>query len=102
MALVYARFGTETISSLPYLFGEPAVYTCSIEVARQIVSTRGPFYKSPEITAITLYVLSSYQTRQAFDVFITTSVWGPNLFAANGDEWKRFRRITTPAFDHAT
>ncbi|KAI0656081.1 cytochrome P450 [Cubamyces menziesii] len=79
----YARHGTETISSLPYLFGEPAIYTSSLEVARQIVSTRGSFYKHTETTGITLE-------------------WGPNLFAANGDEWKRFRRVITPAFSSAT
>ncbi|KAH9895604.1 cytochrome P450 [Cubamyces lactineus] len=80
---VYARHGTETISSLPYLFGSPAIYTSSLEVARQVLSTRGAFYKSREFTAVTLE-------------------WGPNLFAANGDEWKRLRRIITPAFDPST
>ena len=53
---MYSRYGTETISALPYLLGGPAIYTSSLEVARQIVSTKGSFCKSPEITAITLYV----------------------------------------------
>ncbi|KAI0323886.1 cytochrome P450 [Cubamyces sp. BRFM 1775] len=79
----YARYGTETISCLPILFGGPAIYTSSLEVARQIVSTRGSTYKHIETTRITLE-------------------WGPNLFAANGDEWKRFRRVITPAFSSAT
>ncbi|KAI0323885.1 cytochrome P450 [Cubamyces sp. BRFM 1775] len=79
---VYARYGTETISSLPYLFGEPAIYTSSLEVARQVLSPRGGFYKSREFTA-------------------TTLEWGPNLLAANGEEWKRFRRIVAPAFDQS-
>ena len=52
---VYERYGTETISTLSYLFGAPAIYTCSPEVARQIVSTRGDFFKSYDIGAITLY-----------------------------------------------
>ncbi|EKM48946.1 uncharacterized protein PHACADRAFT_214578 [Phanerochaete carnosa HHB-10118-sp] len=29
-------------------------------------------------------------------------VWGPNVFAANGDDWKRHRRIIAPAFCPAT
>ena len=45
----YARFGTETISTVPYLFGDPAIYTCSLEVARQILSTQGEFYKNPRV-----------------------------------------------------
>ncbi|KAH9914912.1 cytochrome P450 [Epithele typhae] len=80
---VYKRHGTETISSLPYLFGGPAIYTSSLDVARQIVAMKGEFYKTKEMTAITL-------------------VWGPNVFAANGDEWKRFRRIMNPAFATST
>ena len=58
-SLVYARYGTETISALPWLFGEPAIYTSSIEVARQIVSTRNPLFKSPDITAVTTYATSA-------------------------------------------
>ena len=98
VAVVYKRFGTETISAFPYIFGAPAIYTCSPEVARQIVSTKGSFYKSEELAAITLYVSSFLLVRLHANQSL--SIWGPNIFAANGDEWRRFKRIITPAFDN--
>lgn len=51
--IVYERAGASTISVLAWLFGDPTIYTTSIEVARQIVSTRGQFEKPPETTMIT-------------------------------------------------
>lgn len=80
---VYSRAGTDTISVLPWLSGTPAIYTRSFDVARQILSTKGQFYKATPTVAITL-------------------IWGPNIFAANGEDWKRHRRIITPAFCNAT
>ena len=53
---VYAEAGTETISALPYIFGPPAIFTSSLEVARQILSGKGPFVKPIESTRITLCV----------------------------------------------
>lgn len=29
-------------------------------------------------------------------------IWGPNMFAAEGDEWRKHRRIISPAFSSAT
>lgn len=46
---VYERFGATTISLIPWLFGPPLVYTSSLKVARQIVSTQGDFEKPPEV-----------------------------------------------------
>ncbi|KAL7277610.1 hypothetical protein ACG7TL_008537 [Trametes sanguinea] len=80
---VYSRAGTETISALPYLFGTPAIYTSSPEVARQVVSTKGQFFKEHDTVLITL-------------------LWGPSVFAANGEDWKRHRRIIAPAFSPET
>ncbi|GJE92705.1 cytochrome P450 [Phanerochaete sordida] len=80
---VYRDAGTETITTLPYLFGPPCVYTSSPEVARQVVSTKGQFFKELGTVLITL-------------------LWGPNIFAANGDEWKRHRRIINQAFNNET
>ncbi|KAI0320554.1 cytochrome P450 [Amylostereum chailletii] len=53
--------------------------TSSVEVARQVVSSKGPFEKPVE-------------TAQ------TVLLWEPNLFAAIGDEWRRHHRILGPAF----
>ena len=51
---VYKDLGSDTICFIPYLFGMPTIYTCSLDVARQIVSTRGGFYKSEDMSEITL------------------------------------------------
>ncbi|KAI0739305.1 cytochrome P450, partial [Irpex lacteus] len=77
---VYQRMGTETISIIGWLFGDPLIYTTSMVVARQIVAVRGPLVK-PE------------------DSSRGISQWGPNLFQANGDDWRRHRRIVQPAFN---
>ncbi|KAH9910899.1 cytochrome P450 [Epithele typhae] len=79
---VYARHGTETISALPYCFGAPIIYTSSPEVSRQLMSVK-EFFKHPEIT-------------------ILATMWGPNLFSTDGEQWRRMRRIMTPAFNHST
>ncbi|GJE92691.1 cytochrome P450 [Phanerochaete sordida] len=76
---VYKAAQSETISVIPILFGRPSIYTSSAEVARQVVSTQSAFYKTQETTEITL-------------------IWGPNIFAANGDEWRKHRRVINPAF----
>nr|BAL05101.1 cytochrome P450 [Phanerodontia chrysosporium] len=80
---VYRDAGTETISAIPYVFGPPCIYTSSPEVAKQVVSTKGQFFKAYDTTLITL-------------------LWGPNIFAANGEEWRKHRRIINPAFSNAT
>jgi hypothetical protein len=52
--IVYPHFGTETISIVLYLFGRPSIYTSSLEVAKQVVSTKSGFYKAEDTSAITL------------------------------------------------
>lgn len=53
---VYQRVGSRTISVVALLSGEPAIYTTSPEVARQIVSTRGTTEKAPDSTIFLAYV----------------------------------------------
>jgi len=38
-SLVYHRFGNDTVSVVPFLSGKPTLYTRSMEVTRQVVST---------------------------------------------------------------
>ena len=33
---------------------------------------------------------------------MVNSIWGMNMFAANGEEWRIHRRIISPAFSNAT
>ncbi|KAJ8469056.1 hypothetical protein ONZ45_g17020 [Pleurotus djamor] len=76
---VYSKYSAETISVFPLLSGKPSIYTSSLEVAKQIASTQKPFEKSHDTTRV-------------------ISIWGPNIFAANGADWRRHRRIMAPAF----
>ncbi|EKM54665.1 uncharacterized protein PHACADRAFT_29857 [Phanerochaete carnosa HHB-10118-sp] len=75
---LYCKAGTETISVLPYIFSPTFIYMSSTEVAQQVVSIKGQFFKEYNIVIITL-------------------VWKPNIFAANRDEWRKHRYIITPA-----
>ncbi|KAF7359878.1 Cytochrome P450 [Mycena venus] len=80
---VYPRYGSQTISALGLLNGHPAFYTISLNVARQVLSTKGQFEKAPETTDV-------------------LGFWGRNLFTENGSEWSRHRRIMNPAFNPET
>ncbi|KAJ3558669.1 hypothetical protein NM688_g784 [Phlebia brevispora] len=80
---VYPKFGTETISIIPYIFGQPTICTRSLQVAKQMVSPKGDFIKGEEISAPVIE-------------------FGHNLFSVEGEEWKRHRRILNPAFTPST
>ena len=53
--VVYERIGAKTISVIGWVLGDPTIYTTSMEVARQIINTRGHLEKSYETTAIMAY-----------------------------------------------
>ncbi|KAK7045018.1 cytochrome P450 [Favolaschia claudopus] len=81
---VYPKYNLDTISNIPYLAGIPAIYTRSMESARQILAVKGEqFFKNDETTL----VLRPY---------------GHNLVTVNGSEWSRHRRIMNPAFTPET
>ncbi|KAJ7572134.1 cytochrome P450 [Mycena floridula] len=81
--LVYQQYGSENISVVPFLHGRSFLYTSSLEVASQVLSSRAPFVKSVELVS-------------------AVSQYGTNLFTANGMEWRRHRRIMGPAFTNET
>jgi len=81
---VYKRYRSETISVVPFLFGRPSLYTSSLEVAKQVLSANAPFEKAPDVTQF------------------ARLLYGPSIFAVNGVEWRRHRKIMGPSFSHDT
>ncbi|KAF8191805.1 cytochrome P450 [Pholiota molesta] len=79
---LYKRYGNDTISLVPLLAGPPAFYTSNIDVTRQVASSSGgrSFAKPDSINR-------------------TLLIWGMNLLTANGDVWRKHRRIMGPAFN---
>ncbi|KAF8626099.1 hypothetical protein AX15_005083 [Amanita polypyramis BW_CC] len=80
---LYKQYGTDTISVVPFVVGAPSFYSSNLEVIRQIASN-GPnaSFIKPEFGSGALLR------------------WGMNLFSANGETWRRHRRITGPAFNY--
>ncbi|KZS91953.1 cytochrome P450 [Sistotremastrum niveocremeum HHB9708] len=77
---VYKRHQSEVISIIPLLWGAPVIYISSIEVAKQMMATNAAFGKPPEAS-------------RAIEIL------GPNIVSADGETWKRQRRIAAPAFN---
>ncbi|KAK1217172.1 hypothetical protein PQX77_020180 [Marasmius sp. AFHP31] len=75
----------ETISVVPWFLGSEYIYTANLDVMKQIISTgqtRSTFVKSPEtVTGVSLF--------------------GDNVFTTEGDEWRKHRRIMSPAFGNS-
>ncbi|KAJ6488011.1 cytochrome P450 [Mycena sanguinolenta] len=73
----------ETIHLIPILSGTPGLWTSNMDVGRQIVGEQRSSFSKP---------LWSSQ------VFLT---WGMNLAAADGQMWRKHRRVVGPAFGPA-
>ncbi|KAJ7150251.1 cytochrome P450 [Mycena filopes] len=67
------------------IYNKHGVHTMSVlpYLARQVLSVKGQFEKPLETTLLTL-------------------LWGRNIFAEEGTEWSRHRRIMNPAFGPET
>ena len=101
LPIVYERFGRETISIIPYLYGRPMIYTRSYDVARKILSTTEPFAKGDDSIQGVVYV--SFNISEPYlTLLFDHSDFGNNLFTSNGSEWRRHRRIMAPAFTSQT
>ncbi|PFH49865.1 hypothetical protein AMATHDRAFT_4487 [Amanita thiersii Skay4041] len=79
----YKKFNNETVSIVPFIMGEPALYTSNLDIARQVVAGG---HKSSFIKPI-----SASRALLA---------WGMNLFTADGENWRKHRRIMGPAFNN--
>ncbi|KAJ7750460.1 cytochrome P450 [Mycena maculata] len=75
----------DIISVVPLISGGASVYTCSVDVARQLLGSEGKtqLFKPRWIVAGLL-------------------LWGDNILAASGDMWRRHRRVVAPAFTSKT
>ncbi|KAJ7705377.1 cytochrome P450 [Mycena rosella] len=73
----------DVISLVPLISGGSSVYTCSVDVARQILAAEG-------------------KTQLFKPRWIAASLWGENIVAASGDQWRRHRRIVAPALTPKT
>ncbi|PBK68763.1 cytochrome P450 [Armillaria solidipes] len=73
----------ENVSVVPWLGGPSAIYTSNLDVTRQVASGghKSDFIKSEAASKILLG-------------------WGMNLVAADGEVWRRHRRIMGPAFNN--
>ncbi|KAF9269583.1 cytochrome P450 [Marasmius fiardii PR-910] len=72
---------SETISIVPWIVGPPLIYSSNLDVLRQISSGQKSCFIKPETASRSLLL------------------FGINLAAADGDVWRRHRRIMGPAFN---
>jgi cytochrome P450 len=72
------------MSIVSFVYGTPMIFTRSLEVGRQILSGGlDAFDKSPALEG-------------------PFSFWGPNIVEAYGDQWRKHRKISSPAFNNDT
>lgn len=76
---VYRGIPVKTFVLMPALIGKPLVYTSHVSAFMQITSLAGDFYKPARDNK-------------------TMALFGENVLSAEGDVWKRHRRVTAPAF----
>ncbi|KAF9485606.1 cytochrome P450 [Pholiota conissans] len=71
---------SDTYSMVPFIYGEPSIFTSNLDVLKQLVG-------------------SGHKTE-----FVKTTVslgnWGENLVTAEGEVWRKHRRIIGPAFNN--
>ncbi|CAL1711128.1 unnamed protein product [Somion occarium] len=81
----YMNHENDIISIVPFVFGKPLYYTCSSKVAQHLLSNE---------TKVNLE-----KPKLLSRVFL---LWGESLISANGNLWKKFRRLLAPAFTPQT
>ncbi|KAJ8082992.1 hypothetical protein PM082_008852 [Marasmius tenuissimus] len=77
----YLYKDSETISVVPWLVGRPLIYSSNLDVLRHVASSQKSCFIKPENASRILLM------------------FGINLAAAEGEVWRRHRRIMGPAFN---
>ncbi|KAJ2933974.1 hypothetical protein H1R20_g3143, partial [Candolleomyces eurysporus] len=79
---LYKRLNGENFAIVPWLEGDPMIISSNLDVMRQVAygSHRTDFEKPQEMSQALLF-------------------WGQNLAAADGDTWRKHRRVMGPAFN---
>ncbi|KAF9243482.1 cytochrome P450 [Melanogaster broomeanus] len=81
---VYRHYGRDTVSIVPFIHGSPTLHTRSMEVTRQVISAghnSGAFGKTSSMGRALLRTVNK--------------IWV-------GEQWRKYRKIATPAFNNET
>ncbi|KAF8524986.1 cytochrome P450 [Gautieria morchelliformis] len=79
---VYKKRGSEVVAFIPLVYGRSMLYTTSPEVIQQILGYDSTFQKP--------------------DFALALDLLGANVVASNGEQWRRHRKVTAPAFHQST
>ncbi|KAI5120962.1 hypothetical protein M0805_006635 [Coniferiporia weirii] len=80
---LYENAPLKTLAITPILFGDTFIYSSSVPSFHQSHNLSSAFFKPANSNAV-------------------LRMFGENVVSAEGDVWKRHRRITAPAFNHTT
>lgn len=97
LLLDYKKYRAEAIHIVPLLAGDPSVQCGSMEMGRQIVNDVKSFVKPEGTTALRHVITTIYVS-----LLICNSAerfMGENVVTAEGSDWRRHRKVTSPAFD---
>ncbi|OCB85148.1 hypothetical protein A7U60_g7774 [Sanghuangporus baumii] len=80
----YFNRSHDVIAFVPWMIGSPAYYVSSLDVMKQLLSAKNKIHleKPQDLTLARL--------------------WGHSVTSANGDVWRRHRRVVSPAFNSKT
>ena len=83
---------------MPLLAGDVSLHCASPEASRQILSDMGRFTKPKRVLSLESVLSFFVPWFHLLTTFI--SFLGPNVVASVGEQWRRHRKITAPAFDN--
>ncbi|KAF8575020.1 cytochrome P450 [Ramaria rubella] len=83
---LYRNVKSEAILFVPILWGKPSIHSSSPEILQEVMNYQ---YANPTFD-------------KPMSAKLPIMVFGPNVIASGGHQWRRHRKITSPAFDQAT